>query len=190
MANEHTSPREHLKELHGKKKLLYLWNYYKLHFLLLFIALYVAGSFLYGRFTRKENLLYVAAINVELSDTTTSALTTEFVDAVSETPKKEQVYLYENLFLSDSESADVQYVAASRMKILATIDAEELDVIITSKEVLDAFEEKGYLSTSYELVDSPIIKAAGYTEPVYLGIIANSPRTENAERYYSYLMNK
>ncbi len=185
--NEHKTPREHLKELPPKKKLLYLWNYYKLHFLLICVVLYAIGFIVYGKVTEKENVLYVAAINVSLSDETSDALTTQFINSYSENPAKSQVYLYDNLYLSDGEDSASQFVVASRMKILATIDAEELDVIITSGEVLAAFEEKEYLSASFEITDSKILADAGYSEPVYLGVIANSPRSEAVSAYIEYL---
>ena len=45
-----------------------------------------------------------------------------------------------------------EYTYASRMKILSTIDAEQLDVVLMDREAFDAFSQKGYLSNLDELL--------------------------------------
>ncbi|MDO4620198.1 MAG: hypothetical protein Q4B09_06195 [Lachnospiraceae bacterium] len=185
--NEHKSPKEHLKELHGKAKLLYIWQYYKLPIVIVCAAVYFICSFIYGQVTRKERVLYAAVSNIELSPDSVETLTTQFLDACSLDAKKEEVSLSQGLYLSDSETADAQFTAASRMKLLASIEAKQLDVIICTQEVLDEFDENEWLSESCDLSDSAWYKGTGYTEPVFLGIIVNSPRAETAKTFMEYL---
>ena len=40
-----------------------------------------------------------------------------------------------------------------------------------------------------DLSRTTLIDSAGFHEPVYFGIIANSPRTDNAVEYLKYLYN-
>ena len=125
------------------------------------------------------------------------------------------------------------------MKILASIDGKQLDVVLMNKEAFDAFSQNGYLCDLEELLSSEdvdlynrlkphlvtntvilednstdlqldpsityqavteehpfgldlsqtsMISDAGFSDIVYLGIIANSPRTEEAIDYVRYLL--
>ena len=55
---------ENLRTLHGRKKVQYIWDYYKLPLAVLCIVLYAAGYMLYGRITHKDTVLYTALVNV------------------------------------------------------------------------------------------------------------------------------
>ena len=148
--------------------------------------------------------------------------------------------LYTGLYLTDDETNPYhEYTYASRMKILASIDGKQLDVVLMNKEAFDAFSQNGYLCDLEELLSSEdvdlynrlkphlvtntvilednstdlqldpsityqavteehpfgldlsqtsMISDAGFSDIVYLGIIANSPRTEEAIEYVRYLL--
>lgn len=148
--------------------------------------------------------------------------------------------LYTGLYLTDDETNPYhEYTYASRMKILASIDGKQLDVVLMNKEAFDAFSQNGYLCDLEELLSSEdvdlynrlkphlvtntvilednstdlqldpsityqavteehpfgldlsqtsMISDAGFSDIVYLGIIANSPRTEEAIDYVRYLL--
>lgn len=233
------SEAEILKQLKGKQKLQHLWNYYKFHFVCLFILLYIIGYFVYGHLTQKENILYMAFINVETSESLTEQLSTDFMKDQNLDQKKKEFYLYQNLYLTEDENSEHhEYTYASRMKILGSIDNQQLDLVLMNKEAYDAFSQNDYLcdlenvlssenpqlysellpylqtntvilednaiesnldaSIPYEaetttctngidLSELPIIKSSGFTEPVYLGVIENSPRKNMALSYIKYL---
>ena len=148
--------------------------------------------------------------------------------------------LYTGLYLTDDETNPYhEYTYASSMKILASIDGKQLDVVLMNKEAFDAFSQNGYLCDLEELLSSEdvdlynrlkphlvtntvilednstdlqldpsityqavteehpfgldlsqtsMISDAGFSDIVYLGIIANSPRTEEAIDYVRYLL--
>ena len=231
--------KEKFKSLHGLKKIQYIWDYYKLPLVVLCIVLYIIGYSLYGHFTHKDTLLYTALVNISASETLTTQLSTDFLDYLGEDPSKNTMQLYSGLYLTDDESNPYhEYTYASRIKILAVIDNEELDVVLMNEEAFDAFSQNGYLcnleellsdtdtalynklkpylvtntvilednstdlqldsSLTYEAVtkeytmgldlsQTGIIRDAELSDTVYLGIIANSPRTEEAIDYVSYL---
>ncbi len=174
-------------ELNGRQKLQYIWDYYKLPIFGICILLYVIGYLIHGQLTKKEQVLYVAAVNVTVNDYALSRLTDEFLTEASYNPKKNEIYLYQNLLLANDTSVDPQYAAASQVKILAAIDGQQLDVVLASKDVIDAFEDEGFLAEQFDLSDTTFFKQAGYTEPVYLGILSNTPRLETAKLYQQYL---
>lgn len=230
-----------LKSLHGKKKLQYLWDYFKLPLVILCILLYVIIYISYRHFTYKEPILYAALVNVNAGETLTEQLSDGFLDA-AKADAKETFHLYTGLYLTDDENSSYhEYTYGSRMKILASIEGAALDVVLMDKEAFDAFAQNGYLCNIkdllfqetpdfYESVKSYIventyikednasevvldpsveytaitesypmgldlsqtdfIKQAGFREPVYLGIISNSPRTDTVLRYVKYLFSK
>lgn len=145
--------KEKLHSLHGTVKLQYIWDYYKLPLLILFIVLYIVIYTLYGHFTHKDNILYTAFVNVACSEQLTTQLSTDFLDWLEEDTSKKEIYLYEGLYLTEQESsAHAQYIYASRMKILASIDSEQLDVVFMNQEAFDAFSQNGYLCNLEEIL--------------------------------------
>ena len=231
---------EKLKTLHGPQKIRYIWDYYKLPIVVLCILLYILGYSLYGHFTHKEKILYTALVNVSASDSLTEQLSTGFLDSLDQDTSKTTMQLYTGLYLTDDETNPFhEYTYASRMKILASIDGKQLDVVLMNKEAFDAFSQNGYLCDLEELLSSEdvdlynrlkphlvtntvilednstdlqldpsityqavteehpfgldlsqtsMISDAGFSDIVYLGIIANSPRTEEAIDYVRYLL--
>lgn len=231
---------EKLKTLHGLQKIRYIWDYYKLPIVVLCILLYILGYSLYGHFTHKETILYTALVNVSASDSLTEQLSTGFLDSLDQDTSKTTMQLYTGLYLTDDETNPYhEYTYASRMKILASIDGKQLDVVLMNKEAFDAFSQNGYLCDLEELLSSEdvdlynrlkphlvtntvilednstdlqldpsityqavteehpfgldlsqtsMISDAGFSDIVYLGIIANSPRTEEAINYVRYLL--
>lgn len=233
------SEKEKLSRLKGQKKLQYLWDYYKLPFVIACILLYILGYVLYGHFTQKNNVLYAAFINVAPSDALTDRLSDGFLLSRGMDLNKNAFYLYTGLYLTDDEANPYhEYTYASRIKLVAAIDSETLDVALMDEEAFDAFSQNGYLcnieeflsegdcelyqfcrellrdnivilednaeeaaldnSVSYtaetegypmalDISRTPLLKDAGFTEPVYLGVIKNTPRKEEAVEYIRYL---
>lgn len=147
--------KENFKGLHGLKKIQYIWDYYKLPLIVSCIALYIIGYFLYGHFTHKEAILYTALVNISASEALTAQLSTDFLDYLDEDTSKRTVQLYQGLYLTDDEKNPYhEYTYASRMKILASIDNEQLDIVLMNKEAFDAFSQNGYLCNLEELLRS------------------------------------
>ena len=145
--------QETFKALHGRQKLQYVWDYYKLPLAVLCIFLYIIGYSLYGHFTHKETLLCTALVNVSAGETLTEQLNTGFLDFTGADRKKEQLELYTGLYLTDDENSPYhEYTYASRMKILASINNKELDVVLMNKEAFDSFSQNGYLCNLEELL--------------------------------------
>ncbi len=232
-----------MQNLRGKAKLRfclqYLWDYYKLPLAAAAIALYIALYAVYGHFTRKDTALYAALVNVAVGETLTEELSARFLTAQNLNPDANAFRLYSGLYLTDDENNIYHgYTYASRLKILASIDAEQLDVALMDREAFNAFSQNGYLYNLDELLaeeapalhrqlapyfvtntvilednsedllldgsaiyhteteeypmgldlsDSPLIQKGGFQEPVYLGIIKNSPRMHTVFDYLEYL---
>ena len=158
----------------------------------------MAGYAVYRQATKKEDVLYLALVNIAPGDTLTEQLTAGFARDQGLTGKQ-QVYLYSGLLLSESEGADEEYVYASEMRIVSAITAQRLDVVLMDAEARDAFAAQGYLADLSSLIpglacqwldvsQTPLIRQAGFPEAVYLGVLANAPHPERAAAYIDYLL--
>jgi hypothetical protein len=205
-----------LAELHGREKIEYLVDYYKFHFIVACILIYIVGYAIHGHFTKKEIVIYEAGVNVTYGEDLEYELGDGFIDYLDINPKKNTYTLYKDLYLTaDTSSTYYEYTYASKIKILAAIDAKQLDVVIMDKEAYDAFSEQGYLCDLGELVydndeilyeclsenrmeNSGVLNGiditkltvfgeASFDDNVYMGVIENSPRKEMAVNYLHYL---
>lgn len=137
---------KNLRRLHGKQKLQFLWDYYKLPLAVLCIAVSVAAYSIYGHMTQKNTILYTALINVTAGEELRQNLTDAFLKSIDIDSSKNNCQLYTGLYLTeDMNSAYHAYTYASRMKILAAIDARQMDVALMDQEAFDAFSQNGYL---------------------------------------------
>lgn len=135
-----------LNTLHGRKKMRHILAYYKFPLAVLCFLLYFAGSLLCGRLTRKDVILYAALVNVTTGETLTQKLEHGFPEYLEADPSACELELYTGLYLTDDEmNAWHEYTYASRMKILAAIEGQMLDVVLMNKEAFDAFSQNGYL---------------------------------------------
>lgn len=135
-----------LQSLHGKKKIQYIWDYFKLPLAVLGIILYIIIYIAYRHFTYREPVLYTALVNINAGENLTRQLSGDFLDVMGMNTSQNKLYLYSGLYLTDDENNDYhEYTYASRIKILASIEGELLDVVLMDQEAFDAFSQNGYL---------------------------------------------
>lgn len=220
------------------QKAEYVLAYYKLPLVLVLVALVALVSVARYYLAHKNALLYVAYANVELPEEDDARIFDGYLSARGANPRSTEVYRYRDLYLSDPEdSVDHQYSYASRLKLLAATDAEELDVVLMSQESYDLLSHSGFLidlddaltsdadlrdkvssllakndvivsdnqidyelgeADTYEAVtevrvnaidvtDLPVFADTTLSGKVYLGIIGNTPRLDEAMSFVRYL---
>lgn len=131
----------------------YIWTYYKLPITVGLAALFLLCSTVYRQITKKEAVLYAALINVTVGEDLGAQLDRGFVDSIGASPQKAEVYLYQGLYLSDDPSPENhQYGYASKLKLMAAIEARQLDVVLMNREAYDIYSQKGYLLDLGELL--------------------------------------
>lgn len=127
-------------------KVNYLYTYFKLPILVALIALLLLSSGVYRRITQKKVVLYAANVNVSMGDDVEEMVYGNFISAAGYDPRKTEVYLYRALYLSDNAAdSDHQYAYASRLKLLASINSKQLDVVLMNREAYDILSNNGYL---------------------------------------------
>lgn len=198
------------RQLTGKQKLQYIWDYYKFPIVVACILVYIAGYLLYGQLTKKDTVLHTALINISAGESSIEMLSTDFLESQNMDSKKNELLLTTGLYLTDdTHDPNFQYAHASQIKLLASIDNEELDVVLMDKKVFDFFTENDYLynlkellsgekdssayaaiteesPTGINLSNSPLIKKAGFEDTIYLGVIKNTTHIDMTTRYIRY----
>lgn len=150
---ESLTEKEKWSSLSLSGKIQYIWDYYKLPVFALCILLYIAGYAFCRHVTHKDPLLYAALVNVNAGDVLREQLTDGFLRAQHADAAKNSLTLYTGWYLTDDAASEYfEYTYATRMKLLAAIDAEQLDVVFLNQEAFDAFSQKGYLCDLRELL--------------------------------------
>ena len=154
MGRDEQAVREAFRRMDLKAKLGYILTYYWWAILLSVIATVIFGSMIYGQLTKKQMLLYVACLNVSAGGDLEESLRQGYLDFAGEDPKKTDVLLYRNMYISaDPAEADHQIAYASRLKLMASINGKLLDLALMNREALEILSAAGYLLDLSELAE-------------------------------------
>ena len=160
------SSNEKWNSLNRKQKVRYVWDYYKFPIAVCLICLYIVGYTAYGHFTKKEVLLYTALVNVSAGEQLTNELDGGFLDFLGADASKTELELYTGINLTDDPDApNHEYAYASRVKIIASIDDEKLDVVLMNREAFDTFAQNGYFYNMEELIRDTDLQSTAKWEP-------------------------
>ena len=137
---------QQFREMPVSKKAEHIWMYYKIPLILLACFVYLLASGIHNALTQKSPVVYLAYLNISAGDDMDGYLSDGFVSYLGRDPEKEEVYRYYNLYLSDNPSAENhQYAYTSNLKLLAAINAKQLDLLLMNKEAYDLCSANGYL---------------------------------------------
>lgn len=157
--------------LNGRQKLRQIWDYYKLPIAVACILLYIVGYRVYRNVTYHEPALYAGFINFAPGE--------KMKETLSKALPQEEIKLYEGLYLTDDTTSEhFQYAYASQLKILAAIDAQQLDIVLLDKDAFDAFSQNGYL---YDLEEFLSENDTGTDSSVLPGDLLQPYLVENLE---------
>ncbi len=211
--------RERLHGMSRRQRFDYLWEYYKWFFLLIILAAGIMLYTLTAALSKKKTELTVALVNVGISDEILDPLTNQFLEEVPGASPNGTIRYERNLLIENdqpeaspdpaadssdstatgrsSTTADsredngvsYEYSYASQMKLLAMITDKKLDVVIMDQNTRDIFQRQAYLSDCISLNGTFIYQKAGFSAPVYAGILRNTQRPESAEKFLKILSN-
>ena len=154
-SNERTERRESFRRMRPYKKIEYILSYYKAILIPGILLLILLGSGIHRHLTQKTPVLYLAALNTTWGSVLNDSLTTDYLTSRGYDPKKQEVYEYLDLYLSNDASAENHSLAyASQMKLLGSIDAEQLDIVLMNREAYDILSQSGVLLELSSLRDS------------------------------------
>ncbi|MBQ6461695.1 MAG: hypothetical protein IJJ59_00030 [Pseudobutyrivibrio sp.] len=182
------------KQLSAKQKLQYIWDYYKIHIIVTVVLICAIFSIIKTVKHAGSVDLYVAYVNVAVDDAINDDLADRSGLIISN---------YKDLLITeDPSSENLEYAYASSMKLTSALSADRLDVIIGDSYAMSYANGAEYLVNIEDFVEAnnpqlldklkPLFllddngKAyaidvsalgpfadAGYSEPIYLGIVAS-----------------
>jgi hypothetical protein len=96
-----------LREMTGKERVQYIWDYYKVTFLVVALCILVAGGFLYHYISYREPVLELMMINLHQTDSSELEESfADFVDANGYDSAKDSVEINSMLNLDTSSGSD------------------------------------------------------------------------------------
>ena len=189
-------------------KLRYFYDYYKFHVLAIILLLYFVINITHGLLFRKDIILNIGLVNVNLSDQVSLVISDNFITTLTIDDAK--VQLYDNLYIKNNptqEEYEITY--ASHLKLLATINAQQLDIVIMDDSSLNYFSENDFLysldelssnsslqnhlltiddtSSVIEITNSPLMSKFNFNGNLYLGIIKNCSNKDTVLTFLNYL---
>ena len=214
------------------EKAEHIFTYHKWTILLILLVLLILSSIIHRKLTQKKPVLYLAVINTSFGEDVQKSLTEDFLAEAGFDSRRQEVYLYRDLYLSeDADALNHEYAYASKVKLTGAISAEKLDLVLMNREAYDIFSRQGYLMELTSLSDAlspyltenevilsdnsvdyllgnaeeekvvteavpnslavsslPLFRDAGFDGELYIGIVSNSPRQEEAAAYLQYLL--
>lgn len=147
--------RESFRKMDMAHKAEYIYMYYKWFILLGIVVLVILGNTLHRQLTKKDVTLYLGMANVSVGTELEQTITIDFVQWLGQDPKKNEVLAYKGLYLSSNAATeDHQYAYASKMKVMAAVNAQKLDLVLMNREAYDLLSQSGYLLPLTELPES------------------------------------
>lgn len=147
--------KESFRKMDAAHKAEYIYTYYKWFIILGIIALVILGNAIHRQVTKKDVPLYVGLANVVVGPELEQTISVDFLEQQGLNPKKNEVLLYKELYLSDDAAQENhQYAYASNMKVMASVNAQKLDAVLMNREAYDLLSGRGYLMPLNGLSDA------------------------------------
>lgn len=212
------SAKEQLKEMNFREKLAFLWEYYKIHAVIIVLAIaliiYIVKEILTPDVKPK---FYAAIINSPINSIALEEYANSFKERLQLDPVRESVILNDSFYTDDISTAN-----ASLQALTAYISGADVDVIIAPETNFKQYAYYGYFKKLSEALPTDVYSSlADYffisdqdedpeTNPygIYLdnsnlfgglkykydsyvlGIVANSQHQENTVEFIKYLFEK
>ena len=137
-----------------RKKLIYIWDYYKFHILGVIVVIILLVQ-LIMHFLNSENvLLNVAFVNFNPSETLCQDLT-DPLRVSEDASRNDSIQYYGNLYLTeDTSDPKYEYVQPSEIKITSLINEQQLDIALCDEKSFYAFATQGYLASLSDFIGS------------------------------------
>jgi len=139
-----------LREMTFKEKLQHIWEYYRLHLMVLVVILIIAGSLIniWLINPRQKTVLFVAWNAGFAMQEQLTAVADVLAEGVVENTKKETVEV--SLFFAPE--GDPQSEMANTMRLTAMVAAGAIDVFILDNELLIEYTERGLIQPVEEML--------------------------------------
>ncbi|NLK27064.1 MAG: hypothetical protein GX306_01765 [Clostridiales bacterium] len=133
--------KEKLMELTPKKRLAYLWEYYRIHALVSIGIVALIFYIIYNMVTPNiETKFYAAIINNTISDEVIQEVTADLSEYLQLNPETETINLNTNFYFN----AAPDYTMSMKQALTTFVAAAEVDVIIAPESEFESYAKLGF----------------------------------------------
>jgi len=199
--------KKKLSELKGKKKLEYLWEYYK------WVLVAAAGFLLVAcvivtavRGASSKELLCVLMADAEMKDSSNESMATQIKQILDPTSNKNYVTIAPNCYTSSDGNLDYN----SAMLMTVRVASGELDAVILPEKVYQNYNKQGmflsvekvegkdFCSKNADIIlkgngisvnNNKILEKYGYefSKPMVLAVCADTKHLDNCKAFITFL---
>jgi len=211
--------KEKLKDMSTRKKLSYLWEYYKIHALVTIVLISILSYLIHSILTPNiESQFYAAMVNNTISSEILEEYQADFAKQLQLDPETESVELNTSFMVSSNNEYSM-----SMKEVLGTyIAAQQVDIMIAPQSVFADYAYYGFMEKLSDQLPTDVYSSltdnfyiteleedteknvygilltdtklyqnnANNSDPYILGIIANSKHKANAVEFIRYLFNE
>ena len=210
--------RPNFKEMTTKKKIEYIWDYYKVGILCSIFAIYVISSAIYDHITEKECLLKLIMINGNIPYDG-AIFADDFLQEQELDPNTQEVVVSSVGLGLTKETYQQDYYAIQALIVRLT--SGNIDIMSAPSDIYKDYAKEGYYAKltdiftpeelanyndlliyttdeitnetypcGFDLSDNPWIQKYGYySTDCQFGIIYNAPHQELAKEFLLFLLN-
>lgn len=172
LKSESQKEKAKLKNMSGKDRIWYIWEYYKLHMLaaaaILFV-IYLIGNIIYNS-TFTTRLSYIIINNSSIEPADFDTINQEFKDYMGY-GKKDQIIAEGSMYIRQNDmSSELEY--ASMAKISALVASNSLDVMIMDQDNVDYYNTLDALADLEQVLPDDLwqqVKDYAYYAPAESG---------------------
>lgn len=149
--------RKTFRELSGREKVAYLWDYYKWWFIFGGIFIFVSVYSLPGIIeNHKEPVLYAAFVNTQIVSQENTSLMEDFVEAEGFDMKGKRIVLDTSLMINRNKADSVSMQC--NQKLIALLSSHTLDVLVCDEENFQFYAENGCFQSLEEVLPEDLFE--------------------------------
>lgn len=169
--NTQPSEKEKLKNMPWKKRFSYIWDYYKIHGLVIILVIafiiYLVNTITKPRI---ETKLYAAIINNTIQAEVWDEYKEKIMDYLELDPKTENITLNYNFYYNGAPD----YAANMRQAFSIFVAASEIDVVIAPLSEFSSYVDNGFFEPLSDQLPTDLYSSL--TDKFYLSGTEENPR--------------
>lgn len=195
-----------------KKRVEYIWDYYKLYIIGTLAVIFFVGSFIYGQVTKINCAFNITFTVNAIHDDNMSTLEDELTKLIVNPDEKRTEAMISVIPVSESTGIDAGTNMQMMQKFTVQVAASEIDLLVIDKLDIDGMVSQGLLLNLNEvsglnvngdllikaadgkdygisLANSGVLKAMDFnTENMVLAVCASSKRLESAPKVIEWFL--
>ena len=209
-----------IKSMSNKKKVEYIWEYYKLHFIGVLAVIFIVASLIHGQITSIDYVFNLTLIGNNVDENKKTDLESQLGRIVIKEGGQKKQAIIDVIPLEGSSKATASMSSVSTQKFIARVSVGEIDVVILKKSMFESYAKQGMFlglenikelnlqgikNKKIEAVgsdniksvyainaeDIKILKDMGFdTGNMVIGIISSCKQKDKAATVIKWLLNK